>query len=207
MRNLILILFTIITFNIYAQDFQYGLQGGVNYNFSGDLTELNLSDIAFDDVIHKAKSIEGYHGGLWAKISFSDLFIKSELLYTQFKNEFSSDPTYYLTTKKIDIPVVLGMKILGPLYVFAGPDFQYIISENFSIDNTQVTYDDFTTGLHLGFGVDFGRLSLDLRWDKGLSESTSSIINSEFVNSNFTLDNRSNQLMLSLHYSLKKRDK
>lgn len=204
MRNLIVILFTIIAFNTYAQDFQYGIQGGVNYNFGGDLTELNALNVSFDDIIHKAKSIEGYHGGLWAKISFSGLFIKSELLYTQFKNEFSSNPTYFLTTKKIDIPVVIGLKVLGPLYIFAGPDFQYIIAENFSVDNTEVTYDDFTTGLHLGIGVDFGRFSLDFRWDKGLSESTSSIVNSEFINSNFTLDNRPNQLMLSLHYSLQK---
>ncbi len=201
MKNLLLLLLTAITISLQAQTFQYGIQGGVNYNYSGDLTQLNILDNSADDLIHKAKSITGYHGGIWTKFNFSDLFLKPEILYTRFENEFTSITTYSLKTEKVDIPIVLGIKVLGPMYIFAGPDFQYILSENFSVNNTQVTYDQFTTGLNLGIGLDLNKISFELRWDKGLSESNSSIINSEFINSNFTLDNRANQLMLSLYYS------
>lgn len=204
MKNLFLLLAFALVNNIYAQNLQFGIQGGVNYNFSGDLKELNVLETSVDDIYHSAKSVTGYHGGFWAKLNLSEFFIKSELLYTKFENEFTGISTYTLTTKKVDIPVVFGMKILGPLYVFAGPDFQYILAEDFSVANTEVTYDDFTTGLHLGVGVEFDRLALDLRWEKGLAESDASIINSDIVNENFTLDNRPNQLVLSLHYTLTK---
>lgn len=204
MKNLFLLLVIAFVGNMYAQNLQFGIQGGVNYNFSGDLKELNVLETSVDDIYHSAKSVTGYHGGVWAKLNLSEFFIKSELLYSKIENEFSGISTYTLTTKKIDIPVVLGMKILGPLYVFAGPDFQYILAEDFSVANTEVTYDDFTTGLHIGVGIEFDRLALDLRWEKGLTESDASIINSEFVNENFTLDNRPNQLVLSLHYTLTK---
>jgi len=204
MKNLFFLLVFVFIGNLYAQNLQFGIQGGVNYNFSGDLNELNVLETPVDDIYHNAKSVAGYHGGVWAKLNFSDIFIKSELLYTKFENEFVVIDTENLITKKIDIPIVLGIKVLGPLYVFAGPDFQYILSEDFSVGNTEVTYDDFSTGLHLGVGLELDRIALDLRWDKGLSESDASIINSEFVNENFSLDNRPNQLVLSLHYTLTK---
>jgi hypothetical protein len=41
-----------------------------------------------------------------------------------------------MTTKKIDVPIVVGMKVFGPVYIFAGPDFQYIMDEDFSLDLT-----------------------------------------------------------------------
>lgn len=202
MKNLLALLLFCFISNLYAQKLEFGLQGGVNYNFSGDLKELNVLDTTVDDLYHNAKSVAGYHGGVWVRLNFSDIFLKSELLYTKYENEFTIITTENLVTKKIDIPIVLGMKILGPLYVFAGPDFQYILAEDFSVSNTDVNYDDFTTGLHLGIGVEFDRIALDLRWDKGLAESEATITNSELVNENFTLDNRPNQLVLSLHYTL-----
>jgi len=205
MKHLFFILLSIcIAGSGSAQKLEFGLQAGVNYNFSGDLKELNVLDTSVDDIYHGAKSVTGYHGGVWARLNFSDIFLKSELLYTKYENDFSGPFNYNLTTKKIDMPIVLGMRILGPLYVFAGPDFQYILAADFSVANTDVTYDDFTTGLHLGFGLEFDRFALDLRWEKGLAESDASIINSDIINENFTLDNRPNQLVLSLHYTLTK---
>ncbi len=203
MRNLLFILLTIgLVGTSFSQKLEFGIQTGVNYNYSGDLKELNVLETDVDDIYHSATSVIGYHGGIWVRLNFSDIFLKSELLYTQYENDFSGITNYSLITKKIDIPIVLGMRILGPLYVFGGPDFQYILAEDFSVSNTEVTYDDFTTGLHLGFGLEFDRIALDLRWDKGLSNSDSLIIHSDLVNENFTLDNRPNQLVLSLHYTL-----
>lgn len=199
-----LTLFIAITSSL-AQDFSFGIKGGTNYNFSGDLNELRDFSTDTDDIIHKAKSIRGYHGGLYAKLG-DDIFIRAEAVYTHFENEFSDPAMYTITTDKLDIPVVLGMKVLGPLYIFAGPDFQYILNEDFyenDISKAKETYKEFTTGLHLGVGVAFGRFALDFRWDKGLSENSIDIVNSEIGSTyNFTVDNRPNQLLLSLNIAL-----
>lgn len=202
MRKLLFILVLSISASVNAQNSEFGVQAGLNYNFSGDLTELAEIGDAADDLIHGAESKTGFHGGIWYKLNYSDIFLKGELLYTQFENTFDATPAYTLTTKKIDIPIVVGMKVFGPVYVFAGPDFQYILDEDFSLSNTEVTYDDFTMGLHIGVGLEFKRISFDLRWDKGLSGDESVISSSSLIADNFTLDNRPNQLVFSLNYSL-----
>jgi hypothetical protein len=201
MKKLLFIIVLATSFLLQAQDSQFGIKAGLNYNFSGDLTDLNELENTTDDVVHGADSKAGFHGGLWYQLNYSDLFIKGELLYTQYENTFSG---YALTTKSIDVPVVVGMKILGPLYIFAGPDFQYILAEDFSLANSEVTSDDFTMGLHLGIGVEFKRLSFDARWEKGLTGDDLDIINSDSVTDRFTLDNRPNQLLFSIQYSLTK---
>lgn len=205
MKNLLNIFaFFIVLTPAIAQDFNYGIKGGTNYNFSGDLKELNVLNVETDDVLHKAKSIQGYHGGLWLKLG-SDTFVKAEVVYTHFESEFSEPPIYTITTNKIDVPIVVGLKVLGPLYVFAGPDFQYILNEEFQQDDISKSseiYKNFTTGMHLGIGVEFGSVSLDLRWDKGLTENNIDIANDEIDDYNFTIDNRPNQLVLSLNIAL-----
>lgn len=202
MKNTILTIALVLTTLMSFSQAQYGIQGGVNYNFSGNLTDLNELGSATDDIIHGADKSVGYHGGLWLKYDFSGMFIKGEALYTKYKTDFLGTQGYYMTTKKIDVPVVLGMKVLGPVYIFAGPDLQYIMNEDFSLGNTDVKFDDFTLGLHIGAGLELGRVSLDVRWDKGLTGSNSEILNSSVITDNFTLDNRPNQLVFSLHYAL-----
>jgi len=203
MKKIVLTIVVVLNFAFaIGQNTQWGVKGGLNYNFSGDLTDLNTLENAADDIVHGVNKSVGYHGGLWAKVNFTDLFLKGELLYTQNNTDFGGTPAYSLTTEKLDIPIVLGAKVLGPVYIFAGPDFQYILQEDFSLQNSDITYDDFTMGLHVGAGVDFGVISMDVRWDKGLSGSESQIVNSEFVHENFTLDNRQNQIVVSLNISL-----
>ena len=199
MKKLLFIFALTITTFSFAQSSQFGIKAGVNYNFSGDLHDLGEIADATDDVVHGADSRTGFHAGVWYKLNYSDLFLKGELLYTQFENTYGGTPGYSMLTKKIDVPVLVGMKVFGPVYIFGGPDFQYIMDEDFSLQTAEITTDDFTLGLHLGVGVEFKRISLDLRWDKALTNN-----NLEFVNENFTLDNRPNQLMFGIQYSFSK---
>lgn len=184
---------------IFAQKFEFGLNGGLNYNFSGDLHELQTLG---DDIIHGSEESLGFHGGLYFQGNFDEIFVKLETNYTEYKTTFEGNNNYELQGRRVDAPLLIGAKVLGPVYVFAGPDFQYIISEDFSLENTEVDFDEFTMGLHVGAGIDLGRLSVDVRWEKGLSNSDSQITNSEFVSQNFTLDNRPNQLLVGLNLRL-----
>ena len=199
MKKIFLTVTVLLTSVLAFSQFNYGIQGGVNYNFSGDLKEFGPTAEAVWEGTEKST---GYHGGLWFRYDFGELFIKTEAIYTQYKSEFESDPNYELKTNKIDIPVVVGAKLLGPLYVFAGPDFQYKLDEDFSLRNSDVSYDKFTMGLHVGAGLDFGKVSVDVRWDKGLTGSDSKIVSD--LSQTFTLDNRANQLMLSVNFALSK---
>jgi len=151
----------------------FGIKGGLNYNGNGDF---------FDSAVF---------GKLGNKI-----FLRPELVYTSTKSNYDEGD---LKLNKLDAPVLVGVKVIGPLNVFAGPAFQYILNSKFdgvTIDNIE---NDFTVGLHIGAGVNLGKLGLDIRYERGFSENEV-----DFINSNITtltgdrVDTRPDQVILSL---------
>lgn len=180
-----------------AQTFQFGLKGGVNYNNSGDLKEYEEVTNAATDIVHGAKNKVGYHGGLWFKLQPNNLFIRTEAVYSQYETEYDNNST--LTVDKIDVPLQIGTKLIGPLYIFAGPDFMYILDNDFTLDDYKdIKYDEFTFGLNLGVGLTLGKVSAELKYDKALTGDEVFISDDNVLTDNFQTDNRPNQLVFSL---------
>ena len=183
---------------------QFGIKGGVNYNSK------SISNVS-NDILSGAKSKTGFHAGIWlrGKIPIIGLFIQPELVYTQLSNEViylpkSTNPT---TTsyefRKIDIPILLGKKVFGVGRIFAGPSFQYVLDGDFSLsDIKDVKSDGFTLGMQLGAGVDLGKLGLDIRWERGFSDTESSFTRNIVGNiaNKTTFDTRVNQIIVGLSY-------
>lgn len=181
---------------------QFGVKAGVNYNSD---SFKNVSN----DVLDGAKSKTGYHAGMWfrVKLPVVGLYIRPEIVYTELKNDVTYDNlslerTTSFDIKKIDVPVLLGKKIFGIGNIFAGPSFQYILSSNFGLsDLSEVSTKNFSLGLQLGGGVEFGRLGIDVRWERSLSNSEASFVDNS-VSSNINFDNRVNQIIFGLSYRL-----
>jgi len=128
------------------------------------------------------------------------------LIYTQLNNSYNNTTEGVDTdfkTNKIDIPILIGAKVAGPIHVFAGPSFQYITNSDFSQNEFQnVSTKDFTVGLQIGTGVELGRLGIDVRWEKGFSNDA----DGQFVDTDFRVDNRPNQIIFGLSYRFNERD-
>jgi hypothetical protein len=199
-RIIVSIALSLFVWTMQAQDFYFGVKAGIHYNFSGDLTETTEAGTTIRDALNGAQNREGYHGGAYMRMAFSKFFIQPELIYSRYKNAFDAQEIETLVNKKIDIPVLLGLKFFDALYVNAGPDFQYMLPPDFSISTTEVTFKDFTTGLHLGFGVSIKSLSLDVRYERGLTPNEIEFIGD--TGSRFRFDNRPNRLMFSLQLDL-----
>jgi len=203
MRKLVLtvLTLTLTTFLLTAQNIDFGAKAGLNYNFGGDLSEVS-SEIENNvkNVISGADNKAGFHLGLWAKVDILGLYLRPELVYTQLNNSYNNLTENVNTdfkTKKIDIPILIGGKVIGPLHVFAGPTFQYITNSDFSqIEFTNIKKKDFTAGLQIGAGLDFGRLGIDVRWEKGFSND----VDGKFASTNINVDNRPNQIIFGLSY-------
>ncbi|HBK71755.1 MAG TPA: hypothetical protein DDZ39_08905 [Flavobacteriaceae bacterium] len=194
---------TLTTSLLFAQSIDFGAKAGLNYNFGGDLSEVSTEvGNSFNNLISGADSKAGFHLGLWAKMDVLGLYIRPELVYTQLNNSYDNSAQAVntnFTTKKIDIPILIGAKIAGPLHVFAGPSFQYITKTGFSqSDFTNIKKKDFTAGLQIGAGLDFGKLGIDVRWEKGFSND----VDGEFANTNINVDNRPNQIIFGLSFKL-----
>ena len=185
-----MVLFSAVTFAQSGSAF--GFKAGLNYNGNGDYFDDARS--AFENPERNA----GFHVGIFGKLG-NRIYLRPELVYTNTTSGYEEGD---LKIQKLDLPVLVGTKIIGPLHAFIGPSFQFLLDTEFggiTFDNVE---NDFTVGLNLGVGVNLGRFGIDLRYERGFSENE---VN--FINSNITtltgdrVDTRPDQLILS--FSLK----
>lgn len=169
----------------------FGLKGGLNYNANGDY---------FSSISENAENPDrniGYHIGLFGKFG-NTIYLRPELMYTKTKSDYSNGD---FDMKKIDAPILVGVKVIGPLSVFGGPAFQYILDTEFdgvSIDNVE---NDFSVGLNFGIGLNLNKIGIDLRYERGFSDNEANFLDNNGINTS-RLDTRPDQLILSLSVAL-----
>ncbi|MDV7187595.1 porin family protein [Lutibacter sp. TH_r2] len=194
-------LFTIAlltTFFVSNAQNDWGLKGGLSFNTNGELKEF-LNETS--DIVNKqdGSSKTGYNIGLYGKLDLGSIYLRPELLYTKTKSEYSinsGSEDYELT--KIDVPVLVGVKLIGPLNVFAGPAFQYVVENDLKGVNISDVEKDFTVGVNIGASIELGRFGFDARYERGFSKNEAEWTD---VSESFTLDSRPEQLIFSLSYS------
>jgi hypothetical protein len=171
----------------------FGIKGGLNYSANGDYFES-----AGEAARHPDRNI-GYHIGLFGKLG-NRFYFRPELIYTKTQSDYNGDK---LDINKLDMPLLVGAKVIGPVHVFAGPAFQYLLDTDFDGISINRVESDFTVGLNIGAGVNLGKVGLDLRYERGFSENEA-----RFINTNITtvgesrVDSRPDQLILSLSVKL-----
>ncbi|WP_282070461.1 outer membrane beta-barrel protein [Olleya namhaensis] len=196
MKNLILtsIATLLVSTCIYAQtESGFGIKGGLNYNGNGDYFESATNSYQNPD-----RNL-GYHIGVFAKVG-AKVYFRPELVYTATKSDYIAGE---FDLKKLDVPLLVGLKVLGPLHVFAGPSLQYIIDSDFENATINSIQDDFSVGLNFGIGVSFNKIGIDLRYERGFSDNEATLINNNIsLVNNDRLDTRPDQLILSLSVML-----
>ncbi|WP_040300042.1 porin family protein [Arcticibacter svalbardensis] len=150
--------------------FNLGLKGGINF------AKLN-TDFAKDE------NRLGYQAGAWARVGIAGFIIQPEAYLAGKGGEFKTDNSNGLEASgkirftTLDVPVLLGTKIgLGPLGVrfMAGPVVSFVLDKNLSGNTVLEAYDDDNYkdqnwGAQFGAGVDIANITLDLRYEKGLT--------------------------------------
>ena len=173
----------------------FGIKGGMN------IAKLK-SDFAQED------NRLGYQAGVWARIGAAGLYIQPEAYLGSKGGKFTfNDNTQNVSGSanvkftNFDIPILIGTKIgtnkLNARFM-AGPVISFIIDEETTFDTAieQATgfgdYKKQTWGGQLGAGVDLGNISVDLRYEAGLSN----------VNKSGAYDQKQNLWHISLGYKL-----
>jgi len=177
MKKLFLSAMLLAAVSISARaQFNLGIKGGVNF-----------SHIDADN-FHNS-SITGYQAGLFARVG-GGIYLQPEVYISSCGGDFDSyqNNTAYsghVRFTNLDVPVLLGLRF-GPknlnLRVMAGPVYNYILSkdESFSSNFTGALndfghYNNSTLGYQAGAGIDLGNVTLDARYQGGLSH-----LNSDF---------------------------
>ncbi len=206
MRILIIAALLLSSSTAFSQSAGFGIKGGLNYGATGDLT--TFGDFVTNITVNGEDKL-GYHVGAFGKFEFSGLFVQPEIVFTKLSTSFDSgniiisNTDYNLT--KIDIPLLVGLKIAGPLNIKAGPSFQYILNndlDGFDIDEPE---NSLTLGYQIGAGVTLGQLGIDIRYEGAFSDNTAIAEGLESNEFGFEIDTRPSQWILSISYAFKKK--
>ena len=174
MKKLVLTLIICLSINYISSaqlipKFQFGAKGGVNLTSLSKTGSLNASNRA------------GYLGGIWMRFGALGFNFQPEA-YVTSKNVTINDSGTETQAKftSIDVPLLLGGKIgafgFGARF-YTGPVVSFAINKNQTYSSaassiTKLDYKDQNYAWQIGTGVDLKSLSVDLRYEAGLSKQS-----------------------------------
>lgn len=205
MKNLIVIFVLLCTTTLLAQDklINFGVKAGLNYGDNGKIEYPDLINAGNNILKEKGDARTGFHIGMFVRANLTDnFFLRPELQYTQTSTSYDlsgiASTDYKLS--KLDMPLLVGVKVLGPIYVMAGPSLQYVVNNDLDKVEVEDVKNEFTVGLQFGAGVQLGRLNADVRYERGLSDNQARALENGLTE--VRVDARANQFILSLGLDL-----
>lgn len=189
-------LLCLLCFTPLFSQLSFGVKGGVNYDSFG---ELNPTDLSLENFQSDAKT--GFHIGVFGNLDLLTFYLRPELQFSQSVSQFNGNETIALN--KLEATVLLGYKILGPLSVFAGPSFQYILKEKGTDISLGELEENFTVGLQLGTRLKLGRFGLGIRYERGFTDNEVVILGNNNVDIAGRVDTRAKQWIISASYDLR----
>ncbi len=184
-------------------DIDYGVKAGLNYNSNGDL---NISGgLGGINQITDGQKEVGYHLGVYTQLNFAKFYVKPELVFSKttstYNRSFSSSSEFKLST--LELPILVGYKIVKPIGIYIGPSFQYILDNDFSSTFDLNIENDIVLGFNIGATLNVSKFGIDVRYTNGLSENLAVYFNDRIVDGlSYSLDTRSNQFIMSISYQI-----
>jgi hypothetical protein len=172
----------------YNPSFRFGLKGGANLsniNGSNDLS-LTSGGTAFDFKDNSDRSA-GFVGGMFFRFG-RGLYMQPEILLSQKGGQFNvfkdgvknEDDKVDIRFSNLDVPLLFGFRLARFFRVNVGPMASMNLSKYGKIRDSfdeiagENSNGEFANRLSFGYqagtGLDFGRLSLDVRYEGNLSE-------------------------------------
>lgn len=188
--------------SVFAQS-GFGIKGGLNYADNGKIEFSDVTGTGENVLREEADRKTGYHFGIFYRADLGPLFVKPELLYTTSRSsfEYNNQSTDYDITK-LDLPILVGVNILGPINIFAGPSLQYMLENELQGLSLEEVENDFTVGAQFGAGVQLGSIGIDFRYERGLTENQAAILDLDNPGGAQRVDTRPSQFILSLSLNL-----
>jgi len=188
MKKILFAVLLLTATGTYAQRFQIGIKGGVNFsNFTG-------GDI-------DTKALVGFHAGGTLHFWLGDNFaILPEVLFSSqgAKYEDAGNETN-LKVSYVQIPLFAKYRFNGGFYLEAGPQFGFKVGEDGEIPNVPIDEFANSSDISIGAGLGFhsqGGLGIGARYLAGVSKVgnfDASSVNPDFKNS---------VIQISLFYTL-----
>ena len=186
----------------------FGINFGINDDNFGSIENLKTK---IDDYNLDIKNSTGFQFGIFTEIDLITFYIRPELnlIFSKSKNASAIQNNESIEIAKhsykssdLQLPIIFGYKVLGPLSIFGGPSFKYSLSEssNFNLDEIK---DKYSVSVLLGSRVKIKSISVGLRYERGLNSKEVLIINANGVNLNdANVDLTTKKLSLNISYDI-----
>jgi len=200
----LLILVTFLSFQVSSAQVDFGVKAGLNYNSLDDLNIIGGIG-GFDENVKSEEQV-GFHAGVFTQFNFTKLYLRGELLYVQnssaYNNMLIPDDTK-LKLVTLEVPILVGLKVTGPLKFYIGPSFVHNLDNDFA-DVFDLNFErDFSLAYNLGTTLTFNKIDIDLRYSSGFSENVASFL--EDMPSDgfgYIINTRPSQFLLSVSYQI-----
>lgn len=213
--RILIFLFLITSSSLFAQG-NLGVNFGLNDDNFGSIENIKTK---IDDYDLDLKNSTGFQLGLFTEIDLITFYIRPEfnLIFSKSKNGTAytsvnnntnilsesiniAEHTYKSTD--IQVPIIFGYKVLGPISIFAGPTFKYNLSNSSNFDLEEIE-DKYNLSLLLGTRVKVKSFSVGLRYERGLNNNELLIINANGIDiDNANIDTTTNKLSLNISYDI-----
>ena len=209
------ILFYFITSSVLAQG-NLGINFGLNDDNFGSIKNI---DNKIDNYNIDIKNSTGFQIGVFTEIDLITFYIRPELnlIFSKSKNAsaYSNQSNgssilnqsiniaeHSFKSTDIQVPIIFGYKVFGPISLFAGPTFKYSLSSSSNFDLEDIN-DKYTLSILLGARVKVRSISLGLRYERGLNSNEVLIVNANGVDLNeANVDLTTNKLSLNISYDI-----
>lgn len=149
---------------------QFSVRGGFGGGVVTGPVKIEHIGTRFTDVIN-GKSIGGFEAGFFLKAQAGRFYIKPMAMYgfrygnvTYSVSPDAKEQTTNFTMHKIEFPLLLGVRFLGPFYIEGGPSYNYIFSATEKYQTFDVKVTPQALGYRVGVGAELGPLILSVNY-------------------------------------------
>jgi Outer membrane protein beta-barrel domain len=194
----LILLLSVLSFHLSAQNsFEIGVKGGLNlaqlktgkfislpFKYDGQVLKDNLTQ-SYET---RKGSVFGVYTRIGKKLYFGpELYVATkggtiDLLKTDQSNPTSPKTLQAIRVSytNIDLPILLGYRLLKILRVTAGPVASFNVGSNQNLSEALKTYSNNVSesfkkasySYQVGAGIDIRKLGLDVRYEGGITEVT-----------------------------------
>jgi len=187
MKKLIFLAVLLLSVSFANAQFSFGIKAGYNSSLTFDnISSVSNGDYDLEDV--NSELANGFHAGIFSRVFIKNLYIQPELLYNMQKKDYqfsildgaeNLNVNKYVTFSTVDIPLLLGYKLLDlkvvNLRAFAGPKIRLNAGSQISYGNLTAgevdrealkgEFKNANIGLEAGAGIDVFMFALDVRFN------------------------------------------
>ena len=209
MKKCKLIFFIIINTSLYSQG-NLGINFGLNDDSFGSIENIQNT---IDNYDLDLKNATGFQFGIFTEIDLITFYVRPELNFIYsisnqgsaiLSGNISEDLLKHkFKSSEIQVPIIFGYNIIGPISIFGGPSFKYNLNSTSDVFDLEDVKDKYKLSVLLGSRIKIKSIGIDLRYERGLNSGEIKIINANGLNiPNGNIDSTNNRFSILISYDL-----